>query len=34
MIEAKTGMDSVGALKAVDETWGRQRFRIEPATQM
>jgi hypothetical protein len=33
MIEAKTGIDSVGALKAVGETSGRQRFRIEPATQ-
>jgi hypothetical protein len=32
MMEAKTGIDSVGALKAVGETSGRQRFRIEPAT--
>ena len=34
MIAAKTGMDSVDALEAVGETCGRQRFRIEPATQI
>ena len=34
MIEAKTGIDSVGALKAIGETSGRQRFRSEPATQI
>jgi hypothetical protein len=34
MIETKTGMDSVDALKAIGETCGRQRFRIEPATQI
>ena len=34
MIEAKTGIDSIGAFKSVDEPRRRQRVWAEPAAQI
>ena len=34
MIEAKTGIDPVDPLEAIDETLGSQSVRTEPATQI
>src|SRR5580704_2447975 len=34
MIAPKTGMDSAGSLKCIDESRGRQRIRAEPAAQI
>src|SRR4029077_3465057 len=34
MIAPKTGMDSVGPLKCIDESRGRQRIWAKPATQI